>query len=254
MEYTIQKLARMAGVSTRTLRYYDEMGLLAPARLSSSGYRIYGAKEVDTLQQILFFRELGLELSAIGRMIHDPSFSRLEAFEGHLRMLEEERARLDLLIRNVQRTIQEEKGDCPMKDAEKFEGLKRRLVAENEEQYGQEIREKYGNDAVDQSNAKMMNLSQEDYDAMQETAARILADLQAAVQAGLDPASEAGRELAARHKEWLHYTWPRYSAEAHKGLVQMYLDDPRFTAYYDKEVPGCARFLRDAVHAWADRL
>lgn len=250
MEYSIGQLARLSGVSTRTLRHYHEIGLLAPARVSSSGYRIYGAKEVDRLQQVLFFRELGLELAAIGTILSDPGFHRLGALERHLAALEQERRRLGLLIGNLQRTIEQEKGGRTMSDQEKFEGMKHRLVKENETQYGREIREKYGEEAATQSNAKFMGLSQEDFAAMERLSGEILEGLRGAVEAGASPDSPTGRELAARHKEWLGFTWPSYSVEAHRGLCQMYLDDPRFTAYYDGEVPGCARFLRDAVEAW----
>jgi hypothetical protein len=134
-----------------------------------------------------------------------------------------------------------------MTDKEKFEGFKKRLIEENEEKYGQEIREKYGEDQVNQSNAKMMNLMQEQWDRMQSLTEEVQSRLEQAVIAEADPAGDTGLEIAALHKEWLTFTWPHYSKEAHAGLAQMYLDDERFTAYYDKKVLGCAKFLRDAV-------
>ncbi len=247
MEYTIQKLAKLAGVSTRTLRYYDEIGLLSPVRINSSGYRIYGEKEVDALQQILFFKELGFELSNISSIMKDDSFNRLEALHSHLGVLEQKRMQLNLLIHNVEKTIQSEKGEIKMSNKEKFEGFKKDLVKENEEKYGKEIREKYGDKTVDESNAKMMNLSPEEYQKLQDLAAEISTRLEEAVNNHLDPKGEEGLAIAALHKEWLGFTWPSYSVEAHKGLGQMYVDDERFTAYYDKNVSGCAVFLRDAI-------
>ncbi len=254
MEYTVQKLARLAGVSARTLRFYDEIGLLKPARISASGYRVYGGREVDALQQILFYRELGLELSAIGEVLGSPAFDRIAALRAHLAALEEKRAQVDRLIDTVKKTIESQEGGNPMQDKEKFEGFKQELVAENERKYGKEVREKYGNDTVDRSNTKMMNMTKEQYDAMQALAADILAKLAKAVTGGAAPDGEAGREVALLHKGWLAHTWPEYNKDAHKGLAQMYVDDARFTAYYDTEVPGCAAFLRDAVCAWADKL
>lgn len=254
MEYTVQKLARLAGVSARTLRFYDEIGLLKPARINSSGYRIYGEEEVDALQQILFFRTLGLELSTITAVMQDPGFDRTAALKSHLHTLEAKKAQLSLLIKTVAKTIEKEEGKRTMTDSEKFAGLKQQLVNENEQKYGAEIREKYGNEVVDASNARMMGLSQAQYEAMQALAASIQQSLADAVRQHADPAGDTGRAIAQRHKEWLGYTWNQYTTEAHKGLAQMYLDDPRFTAYYDAETPGCAQFLRDAVHAWADRL
>lgn len=254
MEYTVQKLARLAGISARTLRFYDEISLLKPARISASGYRIYGEKEVDALQQILFFRALGLELGTIAEVMGDASFNRLEALKSHLSALREKQDQLALLIDNVTKTIEKEEGSRTMTDQEKFTGLKKQLIEDNERKYGAEIREKYGEETVKQSNARMMNMSKKDFDAMQEAAAEILTKLEAAVREGAAPAGEIGREIAALHKRWLGYTWPKYTTEAHVGLVQMYLADERFTAYYDTNLPGCAQFLHDAVVAWQEAL
>ena len=254
MEYTVQKLARLAGVSARTLRFYDEIGLLKPARTNSSGYRIYGEKEVDTLQQILFFRALGLELGTIAEVMRDPSFNRLEALRSHREALEAKRQQLSSLIENVNCTIEKEEGKTTMTDKEKFEGFKQQLVDDNERKYGDEIRAKYGDDVVNESNAKMRGMSKDQYEAMQAATVAMQEKLAEAVRSGADAKGDAGKEVARMHKDWLGYSWTTYSAEAHKGLAQMYLDDERFTAYYDKEVPGCAQFLRDAVHAWVDKL
>ncbi len=254
MEYTVQKLASLAGISARTLRFYDEIGLLRPARISSSGYRIYGRPEVDRLQQILFFREMGLELTAIAGVLDSPSYDRLHTLREHLLALESRKAQIDLLIGNVQKTILMEEGETTMSDKEKFEGFKRDMVAENERKYGQEIREKYGEDTVNESNARMMNMSREQYEAMQAVAARVQELLETAVRESLPADGEAGREVALLHKQWLTSAWAKYAKEAHLGLTQMYLDDERFTAHYDKNLAGCAQFLHDAVHAWAGEL
>lgn len=137
-----------------------------------------------------------------------------------------------------------------MKNREKFEEFKKELLQENEEKYGTEIREKYGEDTVAESNAKMMNLSMEEYDAMQKIGAEINARLEKAVQAGEEPAGTEGQEIAALHKKWLSYTWPKYSGQAHAGLVQMYVADERFRMYYDGNVEGCAAFLKAAVEIY----
>src|SRR4051812_36038146 len=105
MEYTVQKFARLAGVSPRTLRYYDEIGILKPARINSSGYRIYGEPEVDRLQQILFFKELGVSLQSIKDIVTDPSFHQGKALQEHHEKLLDKRKQLDLLIANVEKTI-----------------------------------------------------------------------------------------------------------------------------------------------------
>lgn len=138
-----------------------------------------------------------------------------------------------------------------MTDSEKFEGFKKKLADENENTYGVETRKLYGDETVDESNAKLMHLTKEQYDAMQTLGAAINAALRAAVKNGEKPSAQEGRRIAQMHKEWLAFTWPKYSAEAHRALAQMYTADERFTAYYDEEQPGCAQFLCDAIQAAA---
>ena len=246
MEYTVQKLGKMAGVSTRTLRYYDEIEILKPARINSSGYRIYGQAEVDRLQQILFYRELGVSLESIKVMVTAPTFDGTKALREHREKLLEKKEQLDLLIANVDKTIALTEGRIKMTDKEKFEGFKQKLIDDNEKKYGTEIREKYGKDTVQKSNSKVKNMTQEQYDAVTKLAEEQLSTLAEAFKTG-DPAGELAQKAADLHKQWLTFYWDSYSKEAHAGLAQMYVDDERFTAYYDKEQPGTAEFLRDAI-------
>jgi DNA-binding transcriptional MerR regulator len=246
MEYTINQLAKLAGVSTRTLRYYDQCGLLPPKTVRSNGYRIYGEAEVNRLQQILFYRELGVELSEIGRILAEKDFDGLSALQSHLSALREKRARLDRLIGNVQKSISAMKGEAEMTDEEKFEGFKEKLISDNEQKYGREIREKYGDESVDRSNAKLKNMTKEQYGELEALTQELNRTLKAAFEQG-DPGSELAQKACALHKRWLCFYWDHYSKEAHRGVAKMYVDDPRFTAYYDAIAPGCAVFLRDAV-------
>ena len=246
MEYTIQKLAAIAGISTRTLRYYDEIGILKPARINSSGYRIYGPFEVDRLQQILFYRELGVSLDQIKSIITDSSFDGANALREHRQKLLEKRKQLDVLIANVEKTIANTEGRIKMSTKEKFEGFKKKMIEDNEKKYGKEIRNQYGNETVEKSNAKLMNMTQEQYEEVTALAEQVAKTLAEAFQTG-DPAGELAQKTAELHMQWLSYYWEQYSKEAHAGLAQMYVDDERFTAYYDKEQPGTAEFLRDAI-------
>lgn len=246
MEYTIQKLGQMAGVSTRTLRYYDEIGILKPARINSSGYRIYGQSEVDRLQQILFYRELGVSLESIKDIVTAPSFDGARALREHREKLLAKREQLDALIANVDKTIAVTEGRITMSNKEKFEGFKQKLIDDNEQKYGKEIREKYGEDTIRKSNERFKNMSQEDYDRMTSLAAEVNEVLAEAFKTG-DPASELAQKAADLHKQWIEMCWGHYSKEAHAGLAQMYVDDERFTAYYDEKQPGTAEFLRDAI-------
>lgn len=249
MEYTIQKLSQIAGVSTRTLRYYDEIGILKPARINSSKYRIYGQAQVDLLQQILFYREMGVSLDTIKEIITAKDFNEEKALEHHLVKLLAEKKQLDILIENVKKTLEYKKGNINMSDNEKFQGLKKKLIDENEQKYGKEIREKYGDETINESNQRMMNMTKEQYEEFEQLGQEVLDTLEAAYATG-DPAGELAQKTADLHKKWLTFTWKEYRKEAHAGLAQMYVDDERFTAYYDKKQPGLAAFLRDAVHIY----
>ncbi|MFD2370975.1 MerR family transcriptional regulator [Brevibacillus sp. GCM10020057] len=246
MEYTVQKLGLLAGVSTRTLRYYDEIGILKPARINSSGYRIYGQPEVDRLQQILFYRELGVSLEEIKEIISSPTFDADQALREHRAKLLAKRAQLDALIANVERTLAQREGKETMSDKQKFEGFKQELIDENEKQYGEEIRAKYGDERVGRSNEKFKGMTEEEYARVKELEQAIHETLAKAF-ATKDPAGELAQKAVQLHREWLCFFWPEYSKEAHMGLAQMYVDDPRFTAYYDKDQPGVAAFLKEAV-------
>jgi DNA-binding transcriptional MerR regulator len=246
MEYSVQKLARLAGVSTRTLRYYDEIGLLKPARINASGYRVYGPPEVDRLQQILFYRQLDVGLKVIKEIVTAPSFDAIAALKSHRDHLLRKRKQLDLLLANVERTIAEKEGRIKMTDGEKFRGFKKKLVEDNERKYGAEIREKYGTEAVERSNARLLNMTPEEYEEVTRLEKEYIGALHAAMKTG-DPAGELAQKAADLHRRWLSFYWDSYSKEAHAGLAQMYVDDERFRSYFDREQPGTAEFLRDAV-------
>lgn len=222
---------------------------MKPTRINSSGYRIYGQSEVDTLQQILFYRELGVSLDNIKEIVTDPSFDGTAALKEHREKLLAKREQLDLLLANVEKTIALAEGGTNMTDKEKFTGFKKKMIDESEEKYGEEIRQKYGHETIDQSSKKVMNMTEEDYEAVTNLEKQVLETVAQAFENG-DPASDLGQKAAELHKKWLMYYWSEYSKEAHAGLAQMYADDERFKAYYDEKQPGGAEFLRDAIHIY----
>jgi DNA-binding transcriptional MerR regulator len=246
MEYTVQKLGKLAGISTRTLRYYDQIGLLKPSRINASGYRIYGQAEVDRLQQILFYRELGVNLKAIKRIMDASTFDSLKALKEHRRKLLDRKSQLEQLIANVDKTIAVAEGRMTMTNEEKFAGFKQKLLAENEQKYGREIREKYGEEAVEAANQAFQKMTPEEYANWERLGKEVLLTLKAAMATG-DPAGELGQKTADLHRQWLTYAWGRYNKAAHAGLGRMYVEDPRFSAYYEQVQPGAATFLRDAI-------
>lgn len=252
MEYTVKALAELAGVTPRTLRWYDQKGLLKPRRTTEAGYRLYGPQEVNRLQTILFYKELGLELEMIRKLLDAPGFDRAAALQSHLAELEARRQRLEALILTVEKTIDEAKGGTPMSDKEKFEAFKRRTAEANEEQYGREVREKYGQEAAEEANGKFLSMTEEEYGRWKTLEREIVSALTAAVRAGEDPAGKEGQRIAELHRRWLSYTWPQYTAQAHRGVAELYTADERFTAYYDREVPGCALFLREAIRDYTE--
>ena len=252
MEYSIQQLSRLSGVTTRTLRWYDEIGLLKPGRVAPSGYRYYGPEQVNRLQDILYYRALGVELAHIRECLDDPAFDRLAALRRHLADLQARKAQLEKLIASVEQTIDCEERKEIMNDQEKFAAFKERIVQQNEAQYGQEARQKYGDTAVDRSQSALRGMTQEQFDAWNQLDAQLRRRLEQAVQAGLSPDSEEGKEICAMHRRWLQETDSKLTPAKHKGIAELYVLDERFTAYYDRQQPGCARFLRDAVARWAE--
>lgn len=251
MEYTIKKVAEMSGVSARTLRYYDEIGLLTPARISSSGYRIYGEREIDRLQQILFYRSLEMKLEDIQKLMADPKFDIMEALQSHYEQLKEKRNQIDQLLATLEKTMLYQKGVISMSNQEKFEGFKKAKLEENEKKYGTEIREKYGEDVVKASNEKWMNMTEEEFNQMKALEQELFEALKRLV-ASKDLDSEEAKLVYEKHRAWLSFSWPKYSPEAHRGLAEMYVADERFARYYNDQVsPEAVHWLREAIHKYA---
>ncbi len=275
MGYTAHELAELSGVSVRTLHYYEERDLLHPQR-RSNGYRDYGPNDVRRLQQILLYRQASMPLEDIRSILDQPPSIQAGALREQLDHLLERQRQLGALIASVEQLIVETDPDsypvpstgaersAPMsaktpRDAARFEALKQQAIKENEAAYGTEARSRYGDQAVDTANERVAAMTQDQWGSAQDQAERI-GELIAQIAADPDPAqaarSELGRELCATHRTWLLNYWSpaMYSPEAHRGLAQGYVDDPRFTAYYEAYAPGGAAILRDAVDAWVGAL
>lgn len=249
--YTVKGLARLTGLTPRTLRYYDSIGLLCPRRGEDNDYRLYGPGEVDRLQQILLYRDMGLPLEEIKNLLDAPEFDRESALREHLNRLRERRREVDALIRAVQNTLQTIKGGTTMNDKEKFEGMKRQAIAENEAAYGKELREKYGDKAVEEHAARFAGMSHQEWEQTQEDEQAYKAALRRAVASG-DPTGEDAREAVRLHAAWLAHYWPEgaVTPEAHTGMAKMYVQDQRFSDYYERLAPGCAAFFARAVESY----
>jgi len=254
MIYTISELAKLAGISTRTLRYYDEINLISPSFVNDAGYRLYDQQAVDTLQQVLFYRELKLDLKTIQRLLSEADGNVNEVLTNQFEALTAERAHINELLKILEKTIQANKGETKMTNEEKFAQFKQDLVSENENEYGDEIRNNYGDHAVDTSNAKMLGMDETTYKSFKNLEMDLKHDLLLAAVQTQDVSSPEAESLVRKHREWLGYTWSEYSPEAHQGLADMYIADERFKMYYDESVPGGAQFLHDAIDYWSNKI
>ncbi len=253
MEYTIGKLARLAGLTTRTLRYYDQIDLLKPSKIGGNGYRIYGKRDVDRLQQILFFRVLKISPELIRDILDDPGYDALAALETHALELSERRQQLEEIIANVEKTIAVMKGEYQMTDKEKFEGLKRKLLEENQEKYGKELMEKYGEKQLKKANERFAGLTREEFEKAEKLAADFSTALKEAASGG-DPACAAAREACSVHREWLALYWGKsgLTPAAHLNLADMYCSDARFAESMEALAEGRAVFFRKALALYYD--
>lgn len=253
MELTITKLAKLAGISTRTLRYYQQCGLLQPLATKKGGQCIYGSTELLKLQQILFYKELGYELTDIKQILNNPSFNHAAALAQHKTAIIQKIESLQLACQTIDYTIQTlEKGENIMPE-KLFESFKENLVAQNEEKYGKEARALYGSDAIEASNSKIKNMSKDDYQALESLNCKILAQLDELYTQN-DYKSAKAIELAKLHREWLCFYWEDYTPEAHMGLAQMYVSDPRFAKYYNRGTVGKAEFMQRCINHYASTL
>ena len=245
MEWTIQQVARLAGTTSRTLRHYDETGLLPPTRVGANGYRYYDQAALVRLQRILLLRRWGLGLGQIAAFL-DADTDDIHALQQHLARLHTERERLDRLIVGVTATVTRmQNGEDLMAD-EMFDGF-------DHTQYRGEVEQRWGESAYADSDAWWRGLDESGRQAFLTEAQDLAAAWRAASEAGLDPASDAVQELARRHHRWVTTGWGgrQVPGEALTGLAQMYVDDERFGRHYGG--PQGASYVRDAATIYAER-
>ena len=242
MEYTIGQVAKIAGVSVRTLHHYDEKGLVVPQR-SSSGYRHYDAASLDDLQQVLFFRELGFPLADIREILARPGFDRIESLRRQRKHLVGRRDRLRQLITTIDRAIQAAEGDHDMSAEEKFEGF-------DHGEYAEETKERWGNtDSYAQSQQRLEGYSKDDVEKAKQEAEDIAARFGALKRSGADSDSPEAAQLAEEHRLHIDRWWYSCSKSMHVNLGDLYVQDQRFTDYWDKHEPGLAQYVKEAIAA-----
>jgi len=246
--WSIVEVARFAGVSSRTLRHYDDVGLVPPAYVGTNGYRYYGRPQLHRLQEVLVLRELGMPLEAIGRVLDSPG-DRTAVLRRHQQQLLAERDRIDRLVRAVGRAIDEREGGEPMDPAELFEGFD----AETQKQYEAELVERYGTGAqarIDASWRRIGRMSPDDAARVQVDLAARDEQYAALLDEGVAPDDPRAQAVTADHYRWVCQFWTP-DADAFAGLGDLYVDHPEFKARYDAVRTGLAEYVRDAMAAYA---
>lgn len=248
MEWTIQELATRAGITSRTLRHYDRVGLLAPSRVGANGYRYYNAAAVARLQRILLMRQLGMGLAAIAGVLAD-EVDTCDGLRAHIVTLEAERDRIDRQIRSVRHTLEAmQAGAEPQMNV---------MLAGFNDRYKDEVISRWGERAFQASNDWWHGKTLDQQRAWKQVTEDLVAAWAAAAEAGIAPASEHAQSLAARHVQWLSQIPGTPAADGDrarsiemvKGLGDMYVNDSRFAGMYG-DAAGAA-FVRDALQAYA---
>jgi DNA-binding transcriptional MerR regulator len=244
-EWPIQQIARLAGTTSRTLRHYDDIGLLTPSRVGGNGYRYYDERALVRLQRVLMLRDLGLPLPSIARVL-DGQPDDTDALAGHLRRLREERQRLDHQIGAVEITIEKLKGGERLVAEQALDGF-------DHTRYRDEVVERWGDEAYAKSDSWYRTLSASGKDAIRQDQLDIQRAYAAAFAAGDSPDSAEVRDITRRHYDWVVVGWQgtRPTAAQFVGLGELYVADERFAANYGG-LDGAA-FVRDVMAAYADR-
>lgn len=246
--YTVKQLSNLAGVSVRTLHYYDEIGLLKPTSVGENGYRYYEDADLFRLQQILFFREMDIGLLQIKDILDRPGFDLISALQEHRRALQLRIERLQTLTRTVDDTIMHLVGEVKMSKKKKiFAGFSE----EQQKQYEQEAMQRYGEDTVRQSIRRWDSYTEEQKNQIKEEGGAIYLDLVAAMPTGAG--SEPVQAILARWHQHIRYFYEP-SIEVLGGLGKGYYEDPDFNAFFTAIHPDLPRFLAEAIAVYVDRL
>ncbi|GAB3957748.1 MerR family transcriptional regulator [Actinoallomurus acanthiterrae] len=247
MRYSISRVARMAGISSRTLRHYHDIGILVPADVSDNGYRWYGRGELLRLQRIMLLRELGMPLSDIAAAL-DGATDELTALRRHREQLAAERDRLTRVLDTVDRTIAGLSGERLMRDEEFFSGL-----AEAKDRLRQDLRVRYGTAAeshVADAEHVTRHWTRADYEDAAEQGKRLYIRMAEARRRGAPPDAPEALDLVAEHYQGVRALWPA-DAAAYHALADLITDNPEQRAIVAAVDPDLPPWLAEAVRAYA---
>lgn len=250
MSYSIGQVARLAGVSTRTLHHYDEIGLLRPDDRTGAGYRRYGEPELARLQQILFYRELGFSLDEIKALLDDPDARPLDHLRRQHAMLLERAKSVRAMVDAVGKALEAEKMGISLTPEERFEVF----GADDPARYADEAEQRWGDtDAYRESRRRTSAYTKSDWIAIRAESADIDGAFVGAMRAGEPADGDVATAIAERHRVHISERFYDCGYEMHRGLAEMYVADERFTANYEKQAAGLAQYIHDAVIANAAR-
>lgn len=245
MPLTVGQMAELAGVTVRTLHHYDGMGLLTPGTRSAAGYRLYEDADCERLQEILFYRELGLGLDEIKSMLQDPEYDRAGALRDQRNLLALRRDRLQTMIGAVETALDAHKKGKTMTREEMFE-----VFGDfDPEVHEAEVEERWAGPALEQSKRRTKSYNKDQWKEAMAEGESIATELAECLRNGGAPDDQASMDLAEQHRLHIDRWFYECSHKMHAGLGDMYVADPRFTEYYEKRAPGLAEFMRSAIHA-----
>ncbi len=247
MQYTVKQLASLAGISVRTLHYYDQIGLLKPASVGENGYRYYDKEAALRLQQILFYRELDFTLDEIAQILSRPEFDALEALGEHRVALEARIERLKGLIHTVDSTILYLKGKTTMSQKQLFE----EFSAEKQKEYEAEAQRRWGEKHVKESQKRWGSYTAEEKKRVLSEGNVIYQDIIAAMPLG--PGSPQVQAMIARWRQHLRYFYEP-TPDMLRGLGDLYNDDPDFNANFTRMHPDLAKFMKSAIEIYCQNL
>jgi len=244
--YTIKVIADLAGVTTRTLRYYDQLGLLIPAEIGENGYRYYDHDSLLRLQQVLYFRELEIPLKEIKHLLNHPDFQLLSSLENHRAALRDQVQRLNKLLATLEKTISSLQGEGKMSEKEYFEGF-------DETRYEDETRERWGQmPQYTESQRKWSSYTKDQKDKIEIEGGKIVERM---VTENPDvSADDPDVQVAvSEYYDYLNKYFYTCDVGFLRSLADMWVQDPRFAVNYEQVRKGGAAFVREAVHIYCDR-
>lgn len=252
MPYQVKEVSESAGVSVRTLHHYDAVGLLAPSSVTPAGYRLYSDRDLERLQQILFFKEIGFGLQEIKEILDSPDFDRRKALNAHRELLLEKRERMDRMLETVDRTIRSIDEGTPLSGQDMFDGFDMGRIREHQAKYGEEARRLYGKQVVEETEGKVSGYSEDRWKEIHGAISDIYGKLASRMSYG--PADNQAQEAIAAWRQTITDHFYDCTLEIFRGLGDLYVEDERFTASIDSHAPGLARFMREAMHLYCDRM